>query len=457
MGAVFGLRAWSSRFTTRETVMKYLTLALALIVVSAPAANAQACFSADGFEPNNTCQTASSASSLCEFGLSLDPSDSDWFSFVVAPGQTFRVAVRAHDTSANITMALDDGCTSTLLAASGTPADAPNLEWENTTAGTVSAKLRVSHVSGTTAGCTFYDISATVLESTPGCSDDALEPNNCCGIAPDLPITSHDLTLQAGDQDWFKVTIPQNRALEIHAISSEVVNLTVWSDCFASFVTSADSHVNLTNSSPFVQVYLLQVQPSGTTTACFPYTLQLELFTTGIAFCVANGGGCITCPCSNNATTFPAGGCMNGAGESARLLREGLPSVSNPTLNFQMRAGNPLSFAILTSGDGVAPNNPSNPCFGTGSGVRSAFLDGLRCVVGSTLRHGGRACDPNGDIGLTNNRWGPPNGPAIGLLAQGGFVAGQSRYWQATYRELPSLGCGTGLNTTQGILTVITP
>ena len=78
-------------------------------------------------------------------------------------------------------------------------------------------------------------------------------------------------------------------------------------------------------------------------------------------------------------------------------------------------------------------------------------LDGLRCAVGNTQRHGGRPMDAAGDVGCTNNGWGGSNGPNPSVAAQGGFVAGDVRYFQVFYRADVLLGCQTGQNTTQAV------
>ena len=179
-----------------------------------------------------------------------------------------------------------------------------------------------------------------------------------------------------------------------------------------------------------------------------------------IEFCYGDGGnqaGCSDCPCGNNAAPGTAGGCLNGVGQSARLIGSGVASLSNDQLNFVMTGGNPSTFGVLTSGAAQAPANPANPCFGLASGIQAIQLDGLRCVVQGTLRHGARPTDAAGDIGFSTNGWGPPFGPAGGLIAQTGASAGASRYWQVIYREDPALGCMRGQNTSNGVATVLVP
>ncbi|MEM7517745.1 MAG: hypothetical protein AAF368_12595, partial [Planctomycetota bacterium] len=172
------------------------------------------------------------------------------------------------------------------------------------------------------------------------------------------------------------------------------------------------------------------------------------------SFCSGDGGdqmGCTDCPCSNNAPVGSPGGCLNSNSQSAELIASGDPSVSNDTMRYEMTGGNPNSFAILSSGASRAPANAVNPCFGLGSGLQSPTLDGLRCAVQQVQRHGTRPMDANGDVGVLTNGWGAPNGPPGGLIAQGGFVLGQTRHYQGAYREEVTLGCMRGLNTSQGI------
>lgn len=177
-------------------------------------------------------------------------------------------------------------------------------------------------------------------------------------------------------------------------------------------------------------------------------------------FCSGDGGdqaGCTDCPCGNNALPGTVGGCLNTAGRSARILATGLASASADTLRIELEGGVPNTFAVLTSGASRAPANAQNPCFGLDSGLTSAILDGLRCVVQSTQRHGSRAIDAAGDVGATTPGWGPPNGPPGGILAQGGFGAGQTRHFQVFYREDDQAGCMTGVGTSDAVTAVVQP
>ena len=89
--------------------------------------------------------------------------------------------------------------------------------------------------------------------------------------------------------------------------------------------------------------------------------------------------------------------------------------------------------------------------------MSSAVIDGLRCVVQQTQRHGGRQTDIFGSVGFNNNGWGAENGPNPSIAAQGGFAAGITRFFQTFYRTDSALGCQTGLNTSQAIEVLFLP
>ena len=183
-------------------------------------------------------------------------------------------------------------------------------------------------------------------------------------------------------------------------------------------------------------------------------------------FCSGDGGdqmGCTDCPCGNNAAPGTVGGCINSAASSTRLFGTGDTSVSLPPnsltdLRFGLEDAPPSAFCVLNSGDVLAPTNMANPCFGFDTGTQSVSFDGLRCAVQNARRHGGRSADVNGDVGVTNNPWGGEGGPAAGLaVAFGGFMAGQTRYFQVIHRDDPLQVCMRGLNTSQAVQVNFTP
>ena len=181
--------------------------------------------------------------------------------------------------------------------------------------------------------------------------------------------------------------------------------------------------------------------------------------------CNGDGGdqlGCTDCPCGNNATAGTTGGCLNSSGNGTNLIASGSASVSLPSgdttdLRFGTTGQPANAFGVLLSGDAVAPTNMANPCFGLNSGTQAFDRDGLRCAVGTNLRHGGRTSDANGEVGVTTNPWGGEGNPAVGIAGQAGFVAGQTRYFQLTHRDDPLLVCMRGLNTSQAVEVTFEP
>ena len=169
-----------------------------------------------------------------------------------------------------------------------------------------------------------------------------------------------------------------------------------------------------------------------------------------VAYCFGDGGdqmGCTNCPCGNNAGIGSGGGCLNSSGNGAQLLASGTPDVTLPadTLHFDLVGGTVSSFGLLFSGDNRLPAMGACP---PGSGVTSGTLDGLRCMGGNAIRHGSRALDA---AGATTNGWGPPAAPAAGLGVTAGFTSGQTRHFQVFLREMPTAGCMTGVNTSNGV------
>lgn len=184
--------------------------------------------------------------------------------------------------------------------------------------------------------------------------------------------------------------------------------------------------------------------------------LRGQLLKTVEPYCAATPRNCTACPCSNDAPSGTQGGCLNSAGRSARLLGSGLPSGSQDGLRFELRDATANTFALLASADNALPTSPANPC-PQGSGVIGNLLDGLRCIGTNLVRHGTRATDSNGDVGLTNPAWGGGDNPPAGLLAQGGFGVGQTRRFQVFYREDPGLSCGMGQNTSDAAHVTVLP
>lgn len=170
----------------------------------------------------------------------------------------------------------------------------------------------------------------------------------------------------------------------------------------------------------------------------------------GIQRCFGSGQA-VPCPCGNNAAAANSG-CTHSAssGQGAVLRHRGRSRASEDSLSFVVFGAVPFSTAILVSGDNALP--AANP----GAGI--PFGDGLRCVGGNLIRHDTR------NLGSTGAAyWGiatipsAPSFPPEGLIAQGGYSVGQTRHWQVIYRDDPTAGCGSGINSSQSIELTISP
>ena len=223
----------------------------------------------------------------------------------------------------------------------------------------------------------------------------------------------------------------------------------------AEGVTYSRHVVNVTNGD-----IVMEITPASGFGTLNGFQIVQGPDTTGTNFCFGDGGnqmGCTECRCGNNAPVGSGGGCLNSAGQSAVLIATGDPSVASDTLHFDMTGGNLNTFGILVSGDNQLPAQAANPCFGLNTGIAPLLLDGLRCTAQNEIRHGSRSTDAAGDVGFTNNGWGPPNNPMTGIIAQGGFTSGQTRHFQVFYREDDTLVCQSGQNTTNGVTVTFQP
>ncbi len=231
---------------------------------------------------------------------------------------------------------------------------------------------------------------------------------------------------------------------------------------FTAFTTPTSSHLVIVD--PTSNLLLADVLLSGSE----PQAVAIAECSggAGLDHCNGDGGdqmGCTACPCTNQALPGTTGGCLNSTLNPAVLISSGshavsLPSQSNDDLRFALQGVPPTSFCILTSGDSLTPGDTTNPCFGTSSGTQAAFLDGLLCVSTNTRRHGGRRANAFGEVGTSNMPWGGEGNPAVGLaLSNGGFSAGQTRHFQAIFRDDPTLVCLQGLNTSQAVEVTFCP
>jgi len=150
------------------------------------------------------------------------------------------------------------------------------------------------------------------------------------------------------------------------------------------------------------------------------------------AFCFGDGVS-MGCPCGNISSN--GGGCTNSTGTGAILTAEGVPSVSSDSLTFMANHVIPGQAALLFAG-GNQVNGGNGQFFG----------DGLLCVNGGIQRVGVSVPNASGDAS-----WGPG---IVGALGLGG---GDTRYFQAWYRDTAGIPCGSGFNLSSALKLVVAP
>lgn len=150
------------------------------------------------------------------------------------------------------------------------------------------------------------------------------------------------------------------------------------------------------------------------------------------SFCAGDGSG-FPCACGNLGAV--GAGCANSTGAGGTLRGGQSPSVSADDLTLSATELVPGQPALLFAGQ-----NQVN----TGLGV--PFGDGLRCVGQGVQRLGVQPADASGSA-----TWGP------GLVAAGGWTAGDVRYFQGWYRDPSGGPCGTGFNLSNGVEVVFQP
>jgi plastocyanin len=131
-------------------------------------------------------------------------------------------------------------------------------------------------------------------------------------------------------------------------------------------------------------------------------------------------------PCNNPGD--PGKGCANSVGMGGELSATGSASALADDLAFNATGLRPGQPALLFSG--------LNQVNG-GNGL--TFGDGLRCAGASVVRLGISVPDSSG-----NSSWGPALGTA------GGWNAGDTRRFQAWYRDPLTGPCATGFNLSNG-------
>jgi len=184
------------------------------------------------------------------------------------------------------------------------------------------------------------------------------------------------------------------------------------------------------------------------------FSLDMDTFDPGVwmirttcgpaiaGFCFPGQGGIIPCPCANP-PSGPGRSCNN-FGQftgGAALVGSGNASLSADTLVLSATGENNTALTVFWGG-----NTAISPGFPNGAGVRCIAVNLKRLYKGNAS--GGAIARP----GMADPRV---------HIAQGGIVAGNTRYYYNTYRDPNAAGpCGSSsstINTTNGVAVTWTP
>ncbi len=146
-----------------------------------------------------------------------------------------------------------------------------------------------------------------------------------------------------------------------------------------------------------------------------------------VAYCFGDTPSVATCPCGNQGQIGE--GCANSTGHGTVIAATGTQGVIADDFGIDATFLVPGQPALLFSAD-----NAIN------GGLGIPFGDGFRCAGGNIRRLGVRQADAQGQAS-----WGP------GLSAAGGWTAGDTRRFQAWYRDPLGTPCGTGFNLSHGL------
>jgi Tol biopolymer transport system component len=151
----------------------------------------------------------------------------------------------------------------------------------------------------------------------------------------------------------------------------------------------------------------------------------------GGGYCFGDGTG-TACPCGNASAPGSGAGCMNSLGTSGRLAATGSASISSDTLVLH-GSGMSNSSALYFQGSAS-----------TSGGAGAVFGDGLRCASGTVVR-----------LGTKLNAGGASQYPGAGnasISVKGMCAAGNTRDYQAWYRNAGAFCTPSTFNLTNGVL-----
>ncbi len=411
----------------------------------------------DVLEPNDSCGAPSVQSAgTVGTGLYVIKNDDDYYRVTVPGNMALQVDALFFHSSGDLDVEIFDATCSNLLTSSETVTDNEQAVADNMSASPVDMIVHVYVWSGSAQDCNNYDLIFTILNPVCNVPDDSFEENDTCATAaPIAPGMYSNLFVRKDgvDNDFYAIVVPAGATINCDVLFTHAngdIDAALYDSCSTAAVDTSqgtidNEQVAAMNATAAPVTYFLEVYVwAAANLDCNTYGLNITVTGGGSpysAFCFGDGSG-TACPCGNNSTAGHGGGCAHQNGNGAILTGSGVPSVGADTMHFDLTSGPFSTFAVLVSGNNRLPQ--TGPCIGCGN---HAF-DGLRCAGGNFQRHGSRSVNASGNA---NNGWGPPAGPAGGLIAQGGFTSGQTRHFFAFVRTDALQTCMMGQNSTNGV------
>ena len=413
----------------------------------------------DSFEPNDTCATATPLTSGAYDATILGWGESDYYSLLIPAGGGLQFDSTSDDWGAvadlGYTLYSGTDCSGGILAFVQAGFAYAQLHWENTTGADLPVTLRV-RVGPTHPGvqCVNYTLNIAVV--SPACEaasgDDGFEVNNNCaqaaiisdGLWSDLYISYFS---PGHDYDFYKLAVHPGQTLAVDLLFDHAaadLDLLIHAGlkqcegqatapsgetyvAAGQSMTDGESAVWVNDTgltwSVFIRVRLDEVPRDG----CGLYDMQITRFDTGIgtSFCFGDGSASgAVCPCGNPSSSNA--GCANSQGHGAILTAAGTTNVANDD----------LSFSVIHA----APNQPFMLLQGATS-IAVPFKDGILCTGNPTRRMEVVFLDAAG-FGTT----------VESVVTNGAIAPGQTRYYQAWYRDpLTPAPCTGRSNLTQAL------
>ncbi|MCA8981928.1 MAG: PPC domain-containing protein [Planctomycetes bacterium] len=217
--------------------------------------------------------------------LFVSPSDLDYYTATVQPGEIFQAEISYDAEVAQLGMELfdDPGCANQVGSAGWGGYDA--LQWRNSTAAPVDLTWRVFVQPG--ERCNLYDMNLSVAPDP--CvlgANDSFAPNASCATAPTIAAGLYpDLYVSGWTADCFKISVPAGDVLnvDIHYVSgfNEDLGIRLYADSACSNQLDHDfwggnNSVTTGSGSLSVQDYWVRVV-TGLGSGCNSYDLVVSM------------------------------------------------------------------------------------------------------------------------------------------------------------------------------------